>query len=992
LSFIWLNSIFGQVLNFQHITTNDGLSQNSVVSIAQDSFGFIYYATQEGLNKYDGSNFTVYEEFFRDITNEKFSELGKIYIDSKNRIWIVTDDGHLKKYNNETDSFTIIEGLDRVSCITEFDEDLFYVGSHTLGLFKLELHADSINTTKLLPNISINQIVVEKGRVILATRKGVLDYSDHNLSVLWPSLKDKNISKVIVRENQFIIGTNGHGVYVSTDFISLHQMPQIPMHLNVQDLLIDHQNRLWIATYGDGVFLRTEEGVKQFKPETRNNSSINYNDILVLFEDKLNNIWFGTDGGGVSYIEANSKPIFSITTHQLPVGNPVDVARAISTDNDGNIWIGTSGKGLTVVNKSLDKVSHFSTTSSDKYKLPSNRIVSLLHDSQGDLWMGSQGDGLFLFSDQVISKIDSLPCETIWDIEEFYDSHLWLCSRNQGLILLNTVTKKWKQFTIANSSILSNNIGVITAGNIPDEYYIGTEDGHVMTVNAKSGDFYNITLPIQTGPIKSLYLDDTKLWIGTKHKGIVIHDTETDKFDLVDKSRGLENNVIYAILPQGNNYVWVSTNTGISQLAIDKIWDDSPNVVTQHLTQHNGLVCNEFNTGAYHIDETGVLYFGGIDGINYFNPNYITKDIRPVDVTILDLITTDRDGKHIIKLFDQSTVKLDHKQKNFQIRYVAQEYSKDKNTNYKYKLEGINDEWISNERNELVSFSNLPVGDYTFLVKASNNDGMWNSKPNKIDISIVPAFWQRIWFQCIILFLCIGSMILLYRYRINQIKRNSLLKQRAMKAESRALKSQMNPHFIFNSLNSIDSFIINNEPEIASDYLTKFSKLMRSILEYSNHDTISLEDELKSLQVYLKMEQLRFKDKFEFHINIDESIDRQKIMIPTMVIQPFVENAIWHGLIQKNECGNIEIKASQHNSKLQIDIIDDGIGRHKANAIKSKTATKRKSYGMSITKERMILLEQLEGKGGSIEVIDLIDENKKSLGTQVSILFKSSLN
>lgn len=199
----------------------------------------------------------------------------------------------------------------------------------------------------------------------------------------------------------------------------------------------------------------------------------------------------------------------------------------------------------------------------------------------------------------------------------------------------------------------------------------------------------------------------------------------------------------------------------------------------------------------------------------------------------------------------------------------------------------------------MVSFSNLPVGDYTFLVKASNRDGIWNVEPDKIDISIVPAFWQRAWFKIILSSLLLGSIVLLYRYRIGQIKRTSLLKERALKAESRALKSQMNPHFIFNSLNSIDSFIINNEPEMASDYLTKFSKLIRNILEYSNQETISLDDEFKSLKVYLKMEQLRFKNKFNYTIQIDDEIDSHKTFIPTMVIQPFVENAIWHGLVQK---------------------------------------------------------------------------------------------
>ena len=681
----------------------------------------MYYATQDGLNKYDGTNFTVYEEFFSDITRDDFSELGKIYIDSNNNIWIVTLDGHLKQYDKESDTFKTIDGLDRVSCIAEIDDNQFYVGSHTFGLFTLDIFPDTVKTTKVLPNVSINQIVIEKDRAILSTRKGVLIYSNHKVDHLWPSLQNKNISKVIFKKNQFVIGTHGDGVYVSNDFISLRKMPQVPDDLNVQDILIDHQNRLWIATYGDGLFLRTEDGVKQFNADPRNNQSINYNDILVLFEDKQQNIWFGTDGGGVSFLESNAKPIYSITNEQLPVGYPVDVSRAISTDRHGNIWIGTSGNGLTVVNKTLDKLQHYSTISTNEFKIPSDRIMSLLHDDNDDLWIGSQGDGLIQLSQGKVKTISALPSETIWNISKADASHLWLSTGNQGLIKLNIATKEWTQYAKDNSKILSNNIRVIINGKQQNEFYLGTEDGQIMLFNAETEEFHDIPLPLITGPIKSLCLLDKKLWIGTQQKGIVIYHTESHKFDHIDKSRGLKNNVIYAILPQGNNYVWVSSNIGISQLAVDKIWDGDTDVVNQHFTQHNGLVSNEFNTGAHHIDNSGVMYFGGIDGVNYFNPNYILKDIKTVDVVMLDLITTDHDGKHIVKLFDRSKVELDHNQHNFQIRYVAQDFSKHNNTNYQYKLEGIHEEWISNERNELVSFSNLPVGDYSFLIKASTS-------------------------------------------------------------------------------------------------------------------------------------------------------------------------------------------------------------------------------------------------------------------------------
>lgn len=984
-----LNSAFAQLLTFQHITTNDGLSQNSVVSIAQDSFGFIYYATQDGLNKYDGTNFTIYEEFFSDITRENYSELGKIYIDSKNRIWIVTLDGKLKKYDKEKDSFVAVEGLNKVSCIVESDSHTLYVGSHAFGLTKIKLEADTIHSELVIPNLRINQIVIQNQKIILATRQGVLSYDGHTVTDMWPQIKNKNVSKILINNNEIIIGTHGDGVYYSNDFISLQKMPNLPSRLNVQDLLIDHQNHLWIATYGQGAFLKTDKGVKQFMTIPGNNLSLNYNDILVLFEDKQKNIWFGTDGGGASFIQANAKPIYQISKKQLPSGFPVDVARAISTDSQGNIWVGTSGNGLTVVNKSLDELNHFSTTSPEPYQLVSDRIVSLFHDDNDNFWIGSQGDGLMEFKDGRMEKLRALPCETIWDIEEADESNIWLASRSQGLFKMNKYNQKWKQFNTSNSSILSNNIRVIIKGNSSSEFYIGTEDGHVMLISDESGQFLQLPISVQGGPIKSMRIIEDKLWVGTHQKGILIYDFKTNDVDVVDKSKGLKNNMIYAIMQQDKNSVWVSSNAGISQLSINKILTNSTDVVNQHFTQMNGLISNEFNTGAHHIDEGGVMYFGGIDGVNYFNPNYILKDAKTLDVIILDLITTDQDGQHVIRLFDQEKIELDHTQHNFQIRYVAQDFSKKSNINYKYKLEGIHDEWISNEQNELVNFSNLPVGQYSFLVKASNRDGIWNPVPNEIQINIVPAFWQRTWFKLLIASIIIGSFILFYKYRIDQIKRTSLLKQRALKAESRALKSQMNPHFIFNSLNSIDSFIINNEPEMASDYLTKFSKLIRNILEYSHHETISLDDEFESLKVYLKMEQLRFKNKFNYTIEIDDEIDSHKTFIPTMVIQPFVENAIWHGLVQKNENGSIKINASRQDTRLQIDIIDDGIGRKRANDIKSKSATKRKSYGMRITKERMKLLKEIDGRGGSIEVVDLSDENSNPMGTKVSILFQA---
>jgi len=983
--------VYCQPQSFQHITTNDGLSQNSVISITQDSFGFIYLATQDGLNRYDGTNFSVYEEFFKDTTRPNFSRLGKVYVDKKNSLWITTLDGQLKRKTEEAVDFELISGIQEASYVFHYTEDTYYIGSFSQGLFELTFDNDTVVINQVIKDITVNQIVEHQNVLYLATSKGIIKYTPNHSSILFPELQDFQVSKILFHDNKLVVSTYGHGVFQSDDLKIIYKLNLIPKDLNVQDILFDIEQRLWIATYGKGLFMLKDDILMSYFNEAQNENSINYNDILCIFEDANSNLWFGTDGGGVSFINSGQKDIYSITNRQLPVMYPVDVPRSISTDSKGNVWIGTSGKGLTVTNKDLSKCEHYSK---ELNNIQSNRIMALHHDSDDNLWIGTQGDGLLKINknSKNAKQIDFIPCQTIWDIEAGEDDHLWICSRNNGLINLNTKRNSWVNYNLENSSITSNNIRVIQKGLSDHIVYLGSEEGYVIKFNMITKEFINLEFADQsTGAIKALCIHNDKLLIGTQKSGILIYDLLSGKKSKIDKTDGLKNNVIYSILPQNEEFVWVSSNLGISQLNMSAVDSDHRELVRQHFTKDNGLGCNEFNTGASHIDKNGNLYFGGIDGVYYFNPKYILKNTNAVDVLLLDLITTDSDGKHVSEIYNKNEIELDYRQRNFQIRYVAQDYDVKSNTKFKYKLDGINEEWISNEKNELVNFSNVPPGNYLFEVKASNNDGIWNQNSTAIRIQIIPAFWQTLWFKALGCSLIFFGIYNVYRFRISQIRRTSLLKERALRAESRALKAQMNPHFIFNSLNSIDNFIINNKPEIASDYLTKFSKLMRSILEFSNQEKISLAEELNNLSVYLKMEQLRFDQKFEYKINVENDIDIHNIFIPTMVVQPFVENSVWHGLIQKSSEGSIEIVIRKHNSNLQIDIIDDGIGRQKANEIKSKTATKRKSFGMKITHERMKLLQELEGKGASIQVNDLIDKNNIPSGTKVSIQFSSIL-
>jgi LytS/YehU family sensor histidine kinase len=273
-----------------------------------------------------------------------------------------------------------------------------------------------------------------------------------------------------------------------------------------------------------------------------------------------------------------------------------------------------------------------------------------------------------------------------------------------------------------------------------------------------------------------------------------------------------------------------------------------------------------------------------------------------------------------------------------------------------------------------------------------SSDGV--SAQKKLTLTIHPPFWQTWWFHTLSVLMLAGLLYSGLRYRIAQVRKEERLQsehtrqqaafqKKVSELEMQALRAQMNPHFIFNCLNSINGYILENQPDEASDYLAKFARLIRLILQNSNAPTVSLENELEALDLYLKMEALRFEGKFTFEIQCDQSIEAKYLEIPPLLIQPYVENAIWHGLLHKKEEGHLSIHLLQEEGLLLCSIEDDGIGRKRSIELKSKTATKKKSMGMKITAQRLELLTQLHGKQAKVEVIDLVDAQGSACGTRV---------
>lgn len=337
---------------------------------------------------------------------------------------------------------------------------------------------------------------------------------------------------------------------------------------------------------------------------------------------------------------------------------------------------------------------------------------------------------------------------------------------------------------------------------------------------------------------------------------------------------------------------------------------------------------------------------------------------------------------------------MSHEQNNVYLQYTAPEYQNQQNVEYAWMLEGMQNAWSDPSGSSEVTFYRLKPGRYRFSLKYRMKGESWGPVTSLVSFYIQPAWWQTRWFYAAVVLLFLALVFMVYLIRVRQIRKNEKMKTafetKISKMEMEALRSQMNPHFLFNSLNSIRLFIMKNEQDKAADYLTRFSQLVRMILNHSKTDMITLEEELQALKIYIELEKARFDKSFDFVLDVDDQVDLSGIYIPPMIIQPFIENAIWHGLMHKETRGELTLRIRENDEGVSIEIKDNGIGRKRAAELKSKTALHKKSYGMQITTDRIDFYNKTADRKITVSVMDLYENGDTPAGTRIVIQIKYS--
>ena len=521
--------------------------------------------------------------------------------------------------------------------------------------------------------------------------------------------------------------------------------------------------------------------------------------------------------------------------------------------------------------------------------------------------------------------------------------------------------------------------------------WIGTWGGGVNLFNRESNKFKNY---LKGTTVSCLYEDaDGALWLGG-NDGLYKFDRSADAFirykvsgsftEIPDVSRMVEDN---------QKYLWLQTSDGMMSLNPQR-----------NETRNYGISKTTFGYIGYYGDcykgRDGKLYFTESGGYYSFYPTDFTQHIKPPEIIFTgfslgdQLIKPGNQGPLKESISQTTEIRLRYNQNVFSFEFAAIDYTNPESNRHLFMLENYDNNWQPAGSDRRASYFNIPPGKYVFRVKATNSKGAWAEK--KINIIILPPWWQTWWFR-IIAIICIGTIFYnLIRWRMKQKFRLQLersekerqmaeLKQKATELEMQALRAQMNPHFIFNSLNSINRFILQNNRLQASEYLTKFSKLVRMILQNSQASLITLESELESLGLYLEMEALRFNYHFDYKISVPKDLDIEVLKVPPLIIQPYVENAIWHGLMHKEEKGQLDIEVSQEDDHLYFKITDNGIGRKKASELASKSATKHKSMGLRITANRIAMMQQSGEEESPVTINDLVEPDGTAAGTEVII-------
>ncbi len=791
-------------LRFERIGNQQGLSQSTVLKIFQDKKGFIWFATRDGLNKYDGYNFTVYRHIFNDPNSLSSSNISCIAEDNDENLWVGTADGGINKLDKNSGKFIRFTKTNDnqdiskvyVSSIIATKDNKVKVATYGYGILDFDNTNNSVkwilNETQPLSTNNISHIYQDRrGNLLLGGYLGIITQisSDNKKQIfkienaLTP--KKNQISCFLEDLNgNILVGTRGNGLYkIDLNSRKISQIlynPKISDRDNlIMSLALDQEGTLWIGTDSGVILVKNNNFTKlthlQSNPDSE--TGLSSHAIQGLLVDRDDNVWIGTWEAGLN-VHFRRKNRFSLYRHKANVAQSLlrDKVTAIVCEDENKVWVG-SNNGLTLFDRRANMYQHFVNDPSTSSIKNNNDINYLFMDKDGDLVVLTWGLEMKIIK-KGTTQSSSYRCEyngyqpnlTCVGVSKT-PNKLWIGTQDEGILLFDKSTGKFstieeldKEGVLARThinSILEDSNGLL---------WVGSYTSGLFTYDLKNHQVRHFQKSEKEGSIKGNHVfhikEDSRkrIWVATNGGGFCLYQPEKNNFRSWTTFDGLPNNTVKGILEDNHSNLWLATNEGLSKFNFEKN-------TFKNYSQADGLQGSEFLINAFAKSKSGEMFFGGTGGMNVFHPDSLTesKKFPPVYVTGFRLFNKpiavgqkDSPLQKDISVTDEIEFKAN--QNVFSIEYTALDFQSLKNNQYAYMLEGFDEDWNYVGTQRVANYTNLSAGTYTFKVKASNNDGVWNPQEATIKIIVLPP-WYKSWWA----FLIYGCMILGSIYALRRV-------------------------------------------------------------------------------------------------------------------------------------------------------------------------------------------------------------------------------
>jgi ligand-binding sensor domain-containing protein/signal transduction histidine kinase len=816
-------------LRFETLSVGDGLSQSAVLAILQDQQGFMWFGTEDGLNRYDGYTFTVYKHDPDDPTTPSDDYISTIYEDRRGELWIGTRSGldrldrvgsRFIRYSHDPRDPQSLSGK-WVTAIFEDRDGGLWVGTDeglnaldpTTGAFTHYLH-NSDDPASLSDDL-ITAIYGDRDGALWIGTSGGLDrllvttgdFAHYRHDPGDSGSLGGNRVSAILEDSQGLlwVATEDGGLdqrdRSSETFVHHRYDPEDPgslVHNRVRVILEDSRGRLWVGTQnGLDLYNRDRNQFTHYQHSASDPYSLSSNAVWAIHEDQAGLMWFGTYGGGLSKYNPTTDQ-FTLYRHNPDLPGELSDNMVWSIYEDGNrvLWIGTFNGGLNRLDRESGAFAVYRHDSEDPSSLGSDDVRAILEDRQNGLWVGTsegldcldRASGTFTHYRHDPDDLQSLSDDRVVVLHEDRLGNLWVGTRSGGLNRLDRLTGDFVRYQSdpENDFSLSDDRVWALYGDSFGRLWVGTLRG--VNVWDPANDQFTRYLHDPEDP-QSLSNDGAfsfhedasgAIWIGTWGGGLNRFDRATKAFSHYTEKDGLANDVVYGIESDSEGFLWLSTNAGLSRFS-------SRSGTFQNFDVSDGLQDNEFNAGAHFRSDSGEMFFGGIGGFNAFHPDRVTGNVHipPIAITAFskfnEVVRAD--------LSPDEHLRLSYRDSFVSFEFAALDYAAAERNQYAYMLEGQDKDWVRAGTRRHADYTNLRGGNYVFRVKGSNNDGVWNEEGIAVRVTVTPPYWERWWFRGTAILVLVGSMVGGYLLRVRSVEERSHRLERQVRERTRELST-----------------------------------------------------------------------------------------------------------------------------------------------------------------------------------------------------------